>query len=231
MNNQKVFTLIALTSLFIITGCQVEKNTTLNQNNYQEGEISESSQPPQTNLTTMERADMMMQLEPTAYATITTNKGKMKFKLFGEQAPELTKNFVELANQGKYTDVPFHRVMKDFMVQTGDFQNKNGTGGYSYKGEGTTLGDEYHESLVHVYGALANAKTMMPNSIGSQFYIVNNTDGAHMLDDRYSVFGLLVEGSDVLDVISSVELTSNSGGELSRPTEEIIMESVEIEEL
>lgn len=226
MNNKKVFTLIALTSLLVLAGCQAEKDETLTRNNG-----SEQVQPVETNLTTMERSEMMMALEPTAIATIKTNKGDMKFKLFGEQAPELTKNFIELANQGKYTDVPFHRIMEDFMVQTGDFQNQDGTGGYSYKGEGTTLGDEYDESLVHVYGALANAKSFLPNSIGSQFYIVNNKDGAHMLDDRYSVFGLLEEGSEVLDAISGVEVTANSGGEMSRPTEEITMLSVEIEEL
>jgi cyclophilin family peptidyl-prolyl cis-trans isomerase len=226
MNNQKVFTLLAITSLLIFTGCQLEKDAS-NVSSYDQD--SQPTQPITTNLTTMERAENMMKLTPTAYATIKTNKGDMKFKLFGEQAPELTQNFIELANQGKYEGVPFHRVMNDFMVQTGDFENKNGTGGYSYKGEGTTLADEYHEDLVHVYGALANAKSMLPNSIGSQFYIVNNSNGAHMLDDRYSVFGLLEEGSDVLDEISSVNVTANAGGEVSRPTEEILMTSVEIE--
>lgn len=230
MNNQKVFTLIALTSLLVMAGCQVDKNTDQIQTGSSQEEPSQILETNQ--LSTMERAEMMKKLEPTAYATIKTNKGDMKYKLFGEQAPELTKNFIELAKAGKYTDVPFHRVMKDFMVQTGDFQNKNGTGGHSYKGEGTTLGDEYHESLVHIYGALANAKTAMPNSIGSQFYIVNNPNGSHMLDDRYSVFGLLEEGSEVLDVISNVETQSQfAGGEPSSPTEDIIMESVEIEEL
>lgn len=225
MNNQKVFTLLTITSLLILTGCQLEKNTT-NISSYNSD--NQSNQITQT-LTTMERAENMQKLTPTAYATIKTTKGDMKFKLFGEQAPELAKNFIELAKEGKYEDVPFHRVMKDFMIQTGDFERKNGTGGYSYKGEGTTLGDEYHQDLVHVYGALANAKSALPNSIGSQFYIVNNKDGAHMLDDRYSVFGLLEEGSDVLDEISNVSVTTSSTGEPSQPTEEILMTGVEIE--
>lgn len=173
----------------------------------------------------------MQNLEPTAYATMETSKGTMKFKLFGNQTPELVKNFKELANQGKYKDVPFHRIMKGFMIQGGDFEAGNGSGGYSYKGEGTGLADEYHEDLSHVYGALASAKSSLPNSIGSQFYVVNNKDGAHMLDGGYSVFGLLIEGEEVLDDISNTPTEFGPlGREKSVPTEEILIKSVTIEE-
>ena len=144
-------------------------------------------------------------------ATIRTNRGDMVFRLFPEQVPGLVENFSELATTGKYKDVPFHRVIAGFMIQGGDFTNKNGTGGHSHKGPGTQIGDQYHEDLKHLRGALSYAKTSRPNSIGSQFFIVHPEEGAHFLDhpkhggpaDGYSVFGQLVEGWDVLDAIAA----------------------------
>ncbi len=164
-------------------------------------------------------------------ATIQTNRGTMVFKLFAEQIPEGVKNFVELAKAGKYENAPFHRVIKDFMIQGGDFTNKNGTGGHSYKGAGTCIGDEYHPDLKHIRGALSYAKTARPNSIGSQFFIVHPEDGAHFLDhpknggpaEGYTVFGQMVEGWDVLDAIAGVK---KDGGD--RPLEDQIIESVAI---
>lgn len=147
-----------------------------------------------------------------AKATIRTNRGDMVFRLFPDQVPGLVENFTELAKTGKYKEVPFHRVIAGFMIQGGDFTNKNGTGGHSHKGPGTQIGDQYHADLKHVRGALSYAKTNRPNSIGSQFFIVHPQEGAHFLDhpahggpaDGYSVFGQLVEGWDVLDAIAAV---------------------------
>ncbi len=164
-------------------------------------------------------------------ATIKTNRGTMVFKLFAAEIPEGVKNFVELANAGKYSDVPFHRVIKDFMIQGGDFTNKNGTGGHSYKGPGTNIGDEYHPDLKHIRGALAYAKTNRPNSIGSQFFVVHPTDGAHFLDhpkkggpaEGYTVFGQMVEGWDVLDAIAAVKKDAGD-----RPHEPQLIETVTI---
>ena len=164
-------------------------------------------------------------------ATIKTNRGTMVCKLFAEQVPEGVKNFVELANAGSYADVPFHRVIKGFMIQGGDFTNKNGTGGHSYKGAGTNIGDEYHPELSHIRGALSYAKTSRPNSIGSQFFIVHPEEGAHFLDhpknggpaEGYTVFGQLVEGFEVLDAIGT---TRTQAGD--RPHEDQIIESVTI---
>src|SRR5262245_1391022 len=112
-------------------------------------------------------------------ATITTNRGTMKFRLFDKLIPKGVKNFVDLAKQGKYSDVPFHSVIKDFMIQGGDFTNRNGTGGHAATGPGSTIGDEYHADLTHIRGALSYAKTSAPNSIGSQFFVVHPQKGAH----------------------------------------------------
>ena len=145
-------------------------------------------------------------------AEIKTNQGSMTFRLFSQQIPIGVKNFVELAKMGKYKNIPFHRVIKDFMIQGGDFTEKNGTGGYSYKGKGTTISDEYHVDLTHIRGALSYAKTSRPNSIGSQFFIVHPQSGTHQLNhppggkpsQGYTVFGQLISGGDVLDKIANI---------------------------
>ena len=166
-------------------------------------------------------------------AVIKTNQGTMKARLFTEAVPESAQNFIELAKQGKYTNVPFHRVIKDFMIQGGDFTNKDGTGGYSAKGPNTNIGDQYHADLSHIRGALAWAKTSRPNSIGSQFYIVHPAKGAHFLDhpksggpaDGYSVFGQVYEGEDVIDKIANTAVGAND-----KPLEPMVIESVTIEQ-
>ncbi len=150
-------------------------------------------------------------------AVIKTNQGEMRFRLFEEQVPEGVKNFMELARAGKYRDVPFHRIIRDFMIQGGDFTSRNGTGGHSYKGPGTTIGDQYHPDLKHIRGALAYAKTSQPNSIGSQFFVVHPQKGAHFLDhpagggpaEGYTVFGQLYQGFEVLDAIAGTATGPN----------------------
>lgn len=165
-------------------------------------------------------------------AVIKTNQGTMKARLFTDVVPDSAQNFIDLAKQGKYSNVPFHRVIKDFMIQGGDFTNKDGTGGHSAKGPGTNIGDAYDPSLTHIRGALAWAKTARPNSIGSQFYIVHPEKGAHFLDhpknggpaDGYSVFGQVYEGLEVLDKIATTPTGAND-----RPKEPQTIESVTIE--
>ena len=165
-------------------------------------------------------------------AVIKTNQGTMKARLFTDAVPESAQNFIELAKQGKYTNVPFHRVIKDFMIQGGDFTNKDGTGGHSAKGPNTTISDQYHDDLTHIRGALSWAKTARPNSIGSQFYIVHPAKGAHFLDhpknggpaEGYSVFGQVYEGQDVIDKIANTPT-----GAQDKPKEPMTIESVTIE--
>ena len=165
-------------------------------------------------------------------AVIKTNQGIMKAVIFDKLVKASAENFIELAKQEKYTNVPFHRVIKDFMIQGGDFTNKNGTGGHSYKGPGTNIGDQYVPELTHIRGALSWAKTSAPNSIGSQFYIVHPEKGAHFLDhpkgggpaDGYSVFGQVYEGLDVIDKIAN-----SPTGAGDKPTSPMTIESITIE--
>ena len=165
-------------------------------------------------------------------AIIQTNQGEMRARLFPEIVGECATNFVELAKQGKYDGAPFHRIIKGFMIQGGDFNRKNGTGGHAAKGPGSTIGDKYDSRLSHVRGALSWAKTMRPHSIGSQFFIVPPAEGTHFLDhpanggpaEGYSVFGQLFEGFDVLDKIAEARTDRND-----RPYEDVIIEKVTIE--
>ena len=165
-------------------------------------------------------------------AIMKTNHGTMKLRLFEELVGECATNFIELAKQGKYDGAPFHRIIKDFMIQGGDFTRRNGTGGHAAKGPGSTIGDKYDSRLTHVRGALSWAKTSMPHSIGSQFFIVHGNN-VHFLDhdqcgtgpaDGYSVFGQLYEGFDVLDKIAGVDTDR-----MDRPYDDVIIESVTIE--
>jgi cyclophilin family peptidyl-prolyl cis-trans isomerase len=118
------------------------------------------------------------------------------------------------------------------MIQGGDFTRRDGTGGHSSKGPGTTIDDQYDARLSHLRGALAWAKTAAPQSIGSQFYIVHNASGTPFLDHQpgggpnqgYSVFGQLYEGFDVLDAIARKPTASND-----RPLDEVVIESVVIQ--
>jgi peptidyl-prolyl cis-trans isomerase B (cyclophilin B) len=150
------------------------------------------------------------QLNPPAagdkIAIVETDLGTIKFKLFTEQAPQMTTNFEELAKQGKYENVPFHRVMKNFMIQTGDFTEKNGHGGYSYKGPGIYLPDEFAQGLTHLYGTVSMAsKGAGTNSNGSQFFIVTNKSGTAYLDGVQSIFGQVYEGMDVAEQIANLQ--------------------------
>jgi len=148
---------------------------------------------------------------------LSTSEGDIYIKLFWDLTPTLAENFYTLAEKGKYDNVPFHRVMKDFMIQSGDYTKKDGTGGASYTGLG--LADEYSTQLRHIRGALGAAKNTLPNSIGSQFYIMHADTFA--LDGRYSVFGQVYAGMDIVDALANVKVKENAYGEKSVPVDPI----------
>lgn len=141
-------------------------------------------------------------------AVMETDFGTIKIRLFTKDVPTLTRNFMGLAKSGKYDGTPFHRVVKNFMIQGGDFTNGDGTGGYSYKGPGTNLPNEINPAYHHLYGTLSMAKTNEPVSIGSQFFIVTNKEGTSFLDGKYSPIGQVFEGQDVADKIAALEINN-----------------------
>ena len=136
--------------------------------------------------------------------TITMDNGDViKAELYPEIAPNTVNNFISLVKKGFYDGVIFHRVISGFMLQGGD---PDGTGmggpGYSIKGEFTQNG--FQNDLKHEPGVLSMARTMMPNSAGSQFFIMH--EAAPHLDGAYAAFGKVIEGMDVVDKISNVEV-------------------------
>ena len=181
-------------------------------------------------------------------ATIKTNHGDMRIKLFPDHAPKTVANFIALSKDGYYDGVIFHRIIKDFMIQGGD-PTGTGMGGESIYGE--SFEDEFSEELYNVRGALSMANAG-PNTNGSQFFIVQNQHlpyskkeiarggwpepiaeiyaeqgGTPHLDRRHTVFGQLADEAsyEVLDAIAAVET-----GAMDKPVEDVVIETIEIED-
>ena len=135
--------------------------------------------------------------------TITMENGDvMKAELYPEIAPNTVKNFVSLVSKGYYDGLIFHRVIKGFMIQ-GGCPEGTGMGGPGYSIKGEFSGNGFTNDLKHTKGVLSMARSMMPNSAGSQFFIMHET--SPHLDGQYAAFGKVTEGLDVVDKIASVK--------------------------
>lgn len=134
--------------------------------------------------------------------TITMENGDvMKAELYPDIAPNTVNNFISLIKKGFYDGVIFHRVIKGFMIQGGDPQGIGiGGPGYSIKGEFSQNG--FKNDLKHTPGVLSMARSMMPNSAGSQFFIMHET--SPHLDGSYAAFGKVIEGLEIVDKIANV---------------------------
>jgi peptidylprolyl isomerase len=153
-------------------------------------------------------------------AVITTSKGDIVVDLYEDKAPATVNNFVFLANEGYYANVPFHRIISGFMIQTGD-PTGTGAGGPGYR-----FADELPTDLNYTRGTLAMANAG-PNTNGSQFFICH-ADLTNGLPKNYSIFGTVTEGIDVVDAIATVPVGPSRSGEMSNPQEPVSILSVEI---
>ena len=127
----------------------------------------------------------------------------MKAELYPEVAPNTVRNFVDLINRGFYDGLIFHRVIPGFMIQ-GGCPEGNGMGGPGYGIKGEFNRNGFKNDLKHTKGVLSMARTMQPNSAGSQFFIMHAR--APHLDGEYAAFGRVIEGLDVVDKIASVRV-------------------------
>ena len=147
--------------------------------------------------------------------------GDIKAELYPDIAPITVENFVKLAGSGFYNGLIFHRIIPGFMIQGGD---PEGTGmggpGYSIKGEFAANG--VPNSLIHTRGVLSMARSMMPDSAGSQFFIMHE-DAPH-LDGQYAAFGKVIEGIEVVDKVASVKTDYND-----KPLEPVVIEIMSVE--
>ena len=154
--------------------------------------------------------------------TITMeNGGVMKAELYPEVAPNTVKNFIDLINRGFYDGLIFHRVIPGFMIQ-GGCPEGNGMGGPGYGIKGEFNRNGFKNDLKHTKGVLSMARTMQPNSAGSQFFIMHAR--APHLDGEYAAFGRVIEGLDVVDKIASVRVNR-----MDKPLEDQRIKSMTVE--
>lgn len=146
---------------------------------------------------------------------------KFYVELYPEVAPNTVNNFISLINKGFYNGLCFHRVIEGFMIQGGDPKG-NGTGGpgYTIRGEFTKNG--FKNNLKHKRGVISMARSMMPNSAGSQFFIMH-ADAPH-LDGQYAAFGQVIDGMDVIDKIAEVNVDYND-----KPLRDQVIKSVTVD--
>ena len=154
--------------------------------------------------------------------TFTMENGDvMKAELYPEIAPASVNNFISLIQKNFYDGLIFHRVIRGFMIQGGD---PEGTGcggpGYSIKGEFSQNG--FKNDLKHEPGVLSMARTMMPNSAGSQFFIMHQT--SPHLDGQYAAFGKIIEGMDIVNKIAETDTDYSD-----RPLDEQKMKKVTVD--
>ena len=160
-------------------------------------------------------------------AVLKTSAGEIVAEFWPEVAPKTVENFKTLAKKGFYDGTAFHRIIKGFMIQGGDPLTKDatqearfGTGdpGYKVKAE--------FNNRKHVRGVLSMARGGDPDSAGSQFFIC--LDAAPNLDNKYTGFGKVIKGEDVLMKIGESKVVASASGEPSKPVERVALESVKI---
>lgn len=149
------------------------------------------------------------------------NGSVIKAELYPEIAPNTVNNFISLINKGFYNGLVFHRVIRGFMLQ-GGCPNGNGMGGPGYTIKGEFAHNGFKNDLKHTEGVLSMARSMMPNSAGSQFFIMHKA--APHLDGEYAAFGKVIEGMDVVNTIAAVQTNPND-----RPIIPQVMESVTVD--
>jgi peptidyl-prolyl cis-trans isomerase B (cyclophilin B) len=160
-------------------------------------------------------------------AILKTTAGELTLEFWPDVAPKTVENFKALARKGFYDGTAFHRIVKGFMIQGGDPLSKNpneeaswGTGGPGHK-----IKAEFNNRL-HQRGVISMARSSDPDSAGSQFFIC--LADASFLDGKYTAFGKLVGGDDVLGKIGDTPVTTNNSGERSKPLTRVGVESVRI---
>lgn len=153
------------------------------------------------------------------------NFGEIELELYPDKAPKTVENFVMLANSNFYENLIFHRVIPGFMIQGGGFDSSmNDTNAASIKGEFASNGFPQND-IKHKRGVISMARTMVPNSASSQFFIMHS-DAPH-LDGQYAAFGAVTKGIEVVDKIAAVS-TGNYGYYSDVPKEPVIIEKVEV---
>ncbi len=216
MNKNTIFSLLVI--LIIILGIYLiwpksESIETLNSNTISNSTSTDKS----TEIIKIEKENKKSMNK----ITIETNKGKIVFNTYDNDAPKTVNNFITLANKNFYNGVIFHRVIKGFMIQGGD---PTGTGrggpGYTFEDELNPNTESYKNGYKRGVVAMANAG---PNTNGSQFFIMHNDTP---LPNNYSIFGYVVSGIETVDIIANSPTDAND-----KPLENVVINKVIVEDL
>jgi peptidyl-prolyl cis-trans isomerase B (cyclophilin B) len=172
-----------------------------------------------------EKKDEPKAVNTNEVAIIKTSQGEIVIEFWSDVAPKTVENFKKLAKEGFYDGTAFHRIVKGFMIQGGDPLSKKddpmvGTGGPGYK-----IKAEFNDRP-HVRGVLSMARSQHPDSAGSQFFIC--LADARFLDKQYTAFGKVIKGDDVLGKLGDTPTTFGGGGEKSKPTTRVGVESIKV---
>lgn len=151
---------------------------------------------------------------------------KFFVELYPDVAPNTVNNFISLINKGFYNGLCFHRVIEGFMIQGGDPKG-NGTGGPGYSIRGEFSKNGFKNNLKHKRGVISMARSMMPNSAGSQFFIMH-ADAPH-LDGQYAAFGQVIDGMDVIDKIATENVDYNDKPLRDQTIKEVTVDTAGVE--
>lgn len=153
--------------------------------------------------------------------------GEMVLELYPEFAPKTVENFIDLAESGFYDGLKFHRIVKGFMVQSGDPKG-DGTGGSENMIEGEFADNGFSQNtLKHTKGVISMARKLEPNTASSQFFIMDGEND--YLDGKYAAFGKLIEGEATLDKIADTPVGKNPiNGEMSAPQVDVIIKKITV---
>jgi peptidyl-prolyl cis-trans isomerase B (cyclophilin B) len=160
-------------------------------------------------------------------AVIKTSEGEMVVQFWTDATPNTIENFKKLARAGFYDGTIFHRIIKGFMIQGGDPNSKDPgkENRYGEGGPGYQIKAEFNQHK-HERGVISMARGPDPDSAGSQFFIC--LAPVPRLDGKYTTFGKLIKGDDVLEKIGDTPVIKNSAGENSKPAKRVVVERVEI---
>lgn len=224
MNNKVITIVIILTLGILIFGIVMLAKDTETSNDVKLNNNEQTSNSAERKESTVSGAKtytsapaMQIDVNKNYTAIMKTSKGNMEFKLFPSETPVTVNNFVFLAKADFYNETKFHRIMKNFMIQGGDPKG-TGTGGPGYKFADESITRDYKKGTL----AMANSG---PDTNGSQFFIMTVD---YPLSKDYVIFGELITGEYVLDMIASTPVKASSTGEMSFPTENVLINRIEI---
>lgn len=180
------------------------------------------SEPKRSGRVYTQAPEMQINTSKTYVAKMETSEGTIELTLNAAQTPKTVNNFVVLARDGFYDGLNFHRIVKDFMIQGGD-PNGNGSGGPGYKFDDEKFTEDYAPGTL----AMANSGA---NTNGSQFFIMTGDYSGGKLPKNYTIFGKVTAGMDVVTKIGNTPTEDNGGGEQSKPTKEVKITKVTIQE-